>query len=169
MKEYLALGLLVLTATACGGGEPTAPTPTAPTPTAPAPPAPSSSSGYAGQWSGTVLTLPEIPGFPPPALRPQPLSFTIAADQRLTDLSIGYMFNGCLGVKTFSGSIPIGPSRLQILGEQGWSYSSRAPDGRDRVEVHSAFTSDRTAGGTSAFIDLPGCGTGGGNWTATKQ
>jgi len=25
MKEYLALGLLVLTATACGGSEPTAP------------------------------------------------------------------------------------------------------------------------------------------------
>ena len=114
MKGYLALGLFMLTAMACGGSEPTGPTT----------PAPAPSSGYAGRWSGTVLVLPLI-GAGIPTIQSQPFSFTVAADQRVTDISIGYNFNGCSGAKTFSGlSIAIGASALNSQG-QGWGYVSQ--------------------------------------------
>jgi hypothetical protein len=148
--------MLCLTASACGGSEPTAPSP-------------APSNGYAGRWSGTVLVLPLIPpGSGIPTIQSQPLSFAVSADQRVTDISIGYSFNGCSGVKTFSGlSIAIA-SPLGSQG-QGWGYASPTSDGRDHVEVYGAFTSDRTASGTSLFVEFPGCNSGGGNWTATKQ
>ena len=145
MKGYLALGLFVLTATACGGSEPTAPTP----------PAPAPSSGYAGRWSGTVLVLPLI-GAGIPTIQSQPFSFTVSADHRVTDISIGYNLNGCSGAKTFSGlSIAIGASALNSQG-QGWGYVSPTSTGRDRTDVYATFTSDRTASGYAGFVEFPG-------------
>ena len=117
-----------------------------------------------------MAVLPLIPpGTGVPTIQNQPLSFTVSADQRVTDISIGYNFSGCSGVKTFSGlGVPIGASFS--LGSQGWAYVSFATGGRDRTEVYATFTSDRAASGTALFIEFPGCvGGGGGNWTATKQ
>jgi hypothetical protein len=116
-----------------------------------------------------VVVLPLIPpGAGIPTRQSQPLSFTVSAEQRLTDISIGYNFSGCSGVKTFSGlSVPIGASGS--LGQQGWAYVSFASGGSDRTEVYGTFTSDRTAEGLALFVEIPGCvGGGGGNWTATK-
>ena len=149
--------MLCLITTACGDSEPTAPSP-------------APSSGYAGRWSGAVVVLPLIPpGAGIPTRQSQPLSFTVSADQRVTDISIGYNFSGCSGVKTFSGlSVPIGASGS--LGQQGWAYISPfASDGRDRTELYGQFASDRTASGLAIFADFPGCGSGLGDWTATEQ
>jgi hypothetical protein len=111
------------------------------------------------------------PGSGVPTIQSQPLSFTVSADQRVTDISIGYNFSACSGVKTYSSlSIAIGASPFNSPGQRGWGYASATSDGRDRTEVYGEFTSDRTASGTALFIEIPGCGPGGGgNWTATKQ
>ncbi len=153
---------LVLTwcfiATACGGSEATAP---------------SSSNGFAGRWTGTVVVAPLMaPGTGVITFQNQPLSFTVSDDQRVTDFSIGYSFRACSGVKTLTGiSIGVGASAFRNPGEQGWGYASPplGSDGNDRFEVYGAFTSERAAYGTSLFIEFPGCGSGIGNWTATKQ
>lgn len=161
MTRTAALGLMLcLTATACGGNGPTEPSPGTPAP----------SNGYAGRWTGTVLVLPLVaPGSGPLTIRSQPLSFTISADQRVTDISIGYDFNGCSGVRTFPGlSIAIGASPFGSQG-QGWGFGSPTSDRTDHIQVYGAFTSDRTATGTSLFIEFPGCNSGVGNWSATKQ
>lgn len=133
-------------------------------------PSPAASNGYAGRWSGTVLVMPIIaPGTGVPTLKSQPFSFTVSPDQKVTDFSIGYSFNGCSGVKTLTGpSIAIGASPFRQPGEQGWGYASPTSDGNDAFEVYGAFTSDRAAYGTSLFA-FPGCDAGGGNWTATKE
>lgn len=148
-----------LIGTACGGREPTAPTP---------------SNGFAGRWSGTVVVGPLLaPGTGVSTFQNQPLSFTVSGDQRVTDLSIGYSFRACSGVKTLTGiSIGIiGASPFGKPGEQGWGYASPplGSDGSDRFEVYGAFTSERAAYGTALFVEFPGCGSGIGIWTATKQ
>src|SRR6185503_16752765 len=38
-----------------------------------------------------------------PTLHNEPVTFIVSADQRVTDISIGYNFSACSGVKTFSG------------------------------------------------------------------
>ena len=144
--------MLSASAAACAGDGPTTP-----------------SNGYAGQWAGTVLVMPAvIPGAGLATLQSRPISFVVSADQRVTELSIGYDFSGCSGTKTFSGlSVTIGPLPRSL--EQGWGFGTSATDGTNRTEVYATFTSNREASGTSLFIDFPGCGSGGGNWTATKQ
>src|SRR5215208_6293490 len=130
-KAGLAL-MACLIVTACDGNESTAP---------------SSSNGFAGRWSGTVVVIPLVaPGAGLPIPQSRPLSFTISAEQRVTAISIGYDFSGRSGVKAFSGlSIAIGASPVPSLRQQGWGYSSASPEGKVRTEVYAAFTSDRTA------------------------
>ena len=152
MSKRLALMLCVI-ATACGDNG------VAPSPGA-------ASNGFAGQWSGTVLVLSLPPSGAPQS---QPISFTVSADQRVTDISIGYRFNGCSGVKTFSGlSLAIAASSANSPGPS-WGYGSPTPDGNDHTQVFGFFTSARTAMGTAGFVEFPGCGSGGGNFSATKQ
>src|SRR5262245_9798891 len=125
--------LIVCAAITACGSQPTAPTVLA----APAVAAASPSTGYAGRWSGTVLVLPLMaPGTGIPAIQSKPFSFVVSADQKVTDISIGYDFNGCSGVKTFSNlSVAIGASPLYA--EQGWGYASPTSDGTDRTELYA--------------------------------
>src|SRR5438046_1264923 len=48
-----------------------------------------SSATLDGQWSGTTS-------------QGTPITFTVSSDQKVTDITVGYSFNGCSGVQTFS-------------------------------------------------------------------
>src|SRR5688572_4884172 len=114
-------------------------------------------NGYAGQWSGTTT-------------QGRPFSFTVSADQKVTDINIGYSFSGCSGLKTFSElSLAIATPPNPTSPGPGFGYGSETRDGTNYTQVAGWFTSDRTAMGTAGFIEFPGCGSGGGNWSATKQ
>jgi hypothetical protein len=77
VRGYLAICLSLLMTIGCSS-EPTAPSPIAP------------ASGYTGRWSGTVLVIPIMaPGSGIPTIQSQLFSFTVSADQRVTDINIG--------------------------------------------------------------------------------
>ena len=48
-----------------------------------------SSAALDGQWTGTTS-------------QGTPITFTVSSDQKVTAISVGYSFNGCSGVQTFS-------------------------------------------------------------------
>jgi len=153
------LALLCVIVTACGDGV------TAPSPGA-------ALNGYAGRWSGTVLVIPFVPpglGLPT-TTQSQPLSFTVSADQKVTEIEVGYNFNGCSGVKTFSGlNLAIANPPNPTSPGPAFGYGSETRDGTNYTQIAGWFTSDRTASGTAGFVEFSGCGSGGGNWNATKQ
>lgn len=136
--------MLCVIVTACGSG-------------VTAPSSGAASNGYGGQWNGTTT-------------QGRPFSFTVSADQRVTDSNIGYGFNGCSGVKTSSGlTLAIATPRNPTSPGPGFGYGSETRDGTNYTQVSGWFTSDRTATGTAGFIEFPGCGSGGGNWSATRR
>jgi hypothetical protein len=120
-------------------------------------PSGAASNGFAGQWSGSTL-------------QGRPLSFSVSADQSVTDISVGYSFNGCSGVKTFSGlklviATPLSPTSPG----PGFGYGSETRDGTNYTQVAGWFTSGQTAMGTVVFVEFPGCGSGVDNWSATRR
>jgi hypothetical protein len=128
---------------ACGSSSPTAP----------------SSPGYDGQWSGTTS-------------QGRPITFIVSSAQKVTDITVGYSFNGCSGVNTFSNlNLDIGnPPNPNVpsLGP-GFGYGSGPPDGPNYTQVYGSFSSNTMATGSVVFGDYPGCGNAGGFWTATKR
>jgi hypothetical protein len=116
---------------------------------------PSAEPGYAGQWSGTTT-------------QGRPISFTISTDQRLTALSVGYSAGGCTGTKTFSNISREFVAHPNYPGPV-FGHETHAADGTDRTEVTGWFTSSTSATGVALFIEFPGCGSGSGNWSATKR
>jgi hypothetical protein len=134
----LAAGMLWLDA--CGG----APNPTVFDPAAP------SASGYAGEWSGTTF-------------QQQPISFTVSRDQKVTAVSVGYVFSGCSGVETLPGpDVAVTSSFMQ--------FGSTLPDGRG-IMITIVFVSGRAASGGVVFYGPPSCGStgSGGNFNATMR
>jgi len=95
----------------------------------------------------------------------------------VTAISVGYSFNGCSGVQTFSNlnletapavtCIP-GPCPNTVSSYRAFSYSAGSIDG-PFTTVNGLFTLLTRAEGQVAFRDYPGCGTAVGiGWTATK-
>ena len=118
-----------------------------------------SSAGYDGQWSGTTS-------------QGKPITFTVAPEQKVTAITVGYGFNGCSGEKAFSGlNLDIGfppvPSPLTI--GPGFGYGSGPPDKPNYTQVYGSFTSTTRATGSVVFGDYSGCGNGGAIWTASKR
>ena len=123
-----------------------------------------SSAGLEGQWSGTTS-------------QGTPIAFTVSSDQKVTAINIGYSFNGCSGMQTFSNlnletapmvtCIP-GPCPNTVSSYRAFGYSARSIDGPSTT-VNGLFTLATRAEGQAAFRDYPGCGTAVGiAWTATR-
>jgi hypothetical protein len=123
-----------------------------------------SSATLEGQWSGTTSQGTSI-------------TFTVSSDQKVSALTLGYSFNGCSGVQTFSNlnletapmvtCIP-GPCPPSVSSYRAFSYSAGSIDGRN-TSVNGLFPLTTRAEGQATFRDYPGCGTAVGIvWTATK-
>jgi hypothetical protein len=139
-----AAALWCVLMTACGSSSPTAP----------------SSHGYDGQWSGTTS-------------QGRPITFVVSPAQKVTAITVGYSFNGCSGVNTFSNlNLDIGnppnPNGVPSLGP-GFGYGSGPPDGPNYTQVLGSFSANTTATGSVIFLGYPGCGNVAGIWTATKR
>jgi hypothetical protein len=131
----------------CGGS--TANGPTTPT---------GGAQRYDGQWKGTTS-------------QGKPLTFTVSLDQKVTAITVGYSFNGCSGLNTFSNlnlDIGNGPNPATTLGP-GFGFGSGPPDGPNYTQVYGSFSSNTTATGSVIFGSYPGCGNWGEIWTATRS
>jgi hypothetical protein len=106
------------------------------------------------------------------------MTFTVSPDQKVSAITVGYSFNGCSGLQTFSNlnletapmvtCIP-GPCPTTVSSYRAFSYSTRSIDGPS-FTVNGLFTLATRAEGQVAFKDYPGCGTAAGiGWTATKR
>jgi hypothetical protein len=137
-----SFALLLVTSTTCGSSS----TPPAPTP-----------AGYAGQWSGTTS-------------QGRTIAFTVSTAQRVTEISIGYNFNGCSGTNTFPNlNLDIGTAPSQPAGASpGFGFGSGAPDSLNYTQVLGTFNSSTAATGSMAF-GVTSCGTSGGIWSATRR
>lgn len=120
---------------------------------------PAVASGYDGQWSGTTS-------------QGRAITFTVSSDQKVTAITIGYNFNGCSGVNTFSNlNLDIGnpPNPTAPTLGPGFGYGSGPPDGANYTQIYGSFNSNTTAIGSVAFGDYPGCGSAVGFWTAIRR
>jgi hypothetical protein len=124
-----------------------------------------SSAALDGQWSGTTSQA-------------TPITFTVSSDQRVTAITVGYSFNGCSGMQTFSNlnletapmvtCIP-GPCPSGVSSYRAFSYSTGSI-GSPFTTVNGLFTLTTRAEGQVSFRDYPSCGTAVGiAWTATKR
>jgi hypothetical protein len=124
-----------------------------------------SSASLDGQWSGTTS-------------QGTPITFTVSSDQKVTALSVGYSFNGCSGMQTFSNlnletaptltCIP-GPCPTTASSYRAFSYSAGSIDG-PFTTVNGLFMLTTSAEGQVAFRNYPGCGSAAGiGWTAAKR
>jgi len=136
---------------ACGTGAPTTPS--------------SGGPNLAGQWGGTTS-------------QGTPIAFTISPDQKVTELSVGYSFNGCSGSQTFTGlnldtapnvtCIPA-PCPGSVSSYRAFGYSSGRID-EPATSVNGLFLSSSTAQGLAGFANYPGCGTAlSVPWSAAKR
>jgi len=124
-----------------------------------------SSVGLEGQWSGTTSQA-------------APITFTVSSDQRVTNITVGYNFNGCSGTQTFPNlnletapnvtCIP-GPCPAPVSSYRAFSHSTGRVDG-PITTVNGLFTLMTRAEGQVSFRDYPGCGTAVGiGWAATRR
>jgi hypothetical protein len=118
-----------------------------------------------GQWSGTTS-------------QGAPIAFTVSSDQRVTAITVGYSFNGCSGMQTFSDlsletapmvtCIP-GPCPPPVSSYRAFNYSAGRLAG-PTTTINGLFTLMTRAEGQVAFRDYPDCGTAIGiGWTANKR
>ncbi len=141
--------LVLLTGGMSGCGRSTASSPATPAGGAPR---------YDGQWKGTTS-------------QGGPITFTVSLDQKVTAITVGYSFNGCSGLNTFSNlNLDIGntPNPATTLGP-GFGFGSGPPDGPNYMQVYGSFSSSTTATGSVVFGGYPGCGNAVGIWSATKD
>src|SRR4029453_14038115 len=124
-----------------------------------------SSAGLDGQWSGTTS-------------QGTPITFAVSSAQKVTDITIGYNFNGCSGVQTYSnlsldtapmGRCIPGPSPAVGFVVPRVSYLAGSIGGAVTA-VNGLFLPTNRAEGQVTFRDYPGCGTmAGAGWSANRR
>ena len=130
------------------------------------PSSPASSSLSEGRWSGTTT-------------QGAPIAFTVSPDEVLTDLAVGYSFNGCSGTQSFANlnvstkpdvtCIP-GPCPSTVSSQRQFAYSSGRVATEPSTTVIGLFLPGNQARGQASFQDYPSCGTATGvEWTATRR
>jgi hypothetical protein len=133
--------------------------------TGPTPPSSAAPGSLVGQWSGTTS-------------QGRPVTFVVSADQKVTAITVGYSFNGCSGVNTFSslaldiattGQTPFPPRGETMPGRPAFFYASGTPDGPNHLQLYGSFPSSTTAGGYAFFGEYQGCGTAVGIWNASRR
>ena len=125
----------------------------------PTTPSPGGSGRYDGQWSGTTS-------------QGQPITFAVSSEQKVTAITVGYRFNGCSGVNTFSNlNLDIGnpPNPTSPSLGPSFGYGSGPPDGPNYTQVLGSFTASTSATGSVIFGGYSGCANAVGSWTATKR
>jgi hypothetical protein len=118
-----------------------------------------------GEWSGTTS-------------QGTPITFTVAPDERVTTITLGYDFNGCAGSLTFSDlSVPTAPDLTCIPGPcsgvpntyRSFGYTAGSVAG-PMTQVNGLFLPRNEAKGQAIFRNYAGCGdlitT---EWTATRR
>ena len=128
-------------------------------------PATPSGTSYEGQWSGTTV-------------QGEPIALTISSDQKVTAITVGYRFNGCAGMQTFSNlridTIPNvtcipGPCSPSLSSFRAFSYSAGSVDAGLTL-INGVFPSTSRSEGSAGFTNYPGCGSVlGVGWTATRR
>jgi hypothetical protein len=118
-----------------------------------------------GQWTGTTA-------------QGTPIAFTVAADQKVTSVTVAYSFNGCTGTHSAANlSLETSPNLICVPGPcapsltsyRAFNYSTGRIDGPSTT-VNAVFVSTGRAEGQAAFRDYPGCGTVTGvSWSAAKR
>ena len=130
------------------------------------PSSPAAGSLSEGQWNGTTA-------------QGAPIAFTVSTDEALTELAVGYNFNGCSGTQTFSNlsvstkpdvtCVP-GPCSGTLSSHRQFAYSSGRVATEPNTTVIGLFLPGNLAQGQASFRDYPGCGTATGvEWTATRR
>lgn len=125
---------------------------------------PSAANDYAGQWSGTTT-------------QGRSITLSVSAEQKVTSITVGYNFGGCSGTHTFSDlslDIGTGPSGLPPRQPSqpslpGFGFGSGSPEAPNFTQVTGFFTSNQTASGSAAFLNVPDCGNAVANWSAAKR
>jgi hypothetical protein len=95
----------------------------------------------------------------------------VSVDQKVTAITVGYSFNGCSGLNTFSNlNLDIGntPNPATTLGA-GFGFGSGPPDAANYTQVYGSFSSNSVATGTVIFGAYSACGNAVGIWTATRD
>jgi hypothetical protein len=134
--------------------------------TAPARLVTGSSSMSTGEWSGTTS-------------QGMPIAFTVAADETVTAITVGYSFNDCAGSDTFLDlSVPTAPELTCIPGPcrgveasyRAFSYSQTPSKNGLTTTVTGVFLPGNRAQGLAHFLDYGACGSARSvEWTATRR
>ena len=130
------------------------------------PSSPASASLSQGQWNGTTA-------------QGAPIAFSVSSDEVLTELVVGYSFNGCSGSQTFANlnvstkpdvtCIP-GPCPGTVSSHRQFAYSSGRAATEPNTTVFGLFSPGNQAQGQASFQNYPDCGTAAGvEWTATRR
>ena len=140
----VSFAVLLGTSLTCGSSSSSQPAPTPP--------------GYYGQWSGTTS-------------QGRTIAFTVAGANQVTEITIGYTFNGCSGTNTFPNlSLDITmPPNLPAGASPGFGFGSGPSDSANSTQVLGTFTSSATATGSMVFTAFTGCGSSAGTWSATRH
>jgi len=137
----VSFAVLLVTSTTCGSSSSSQPSPMPP--------------GFYGQWIG-------------PSSQGRTIAFTVAGANQVTEITIGYDFNGCSGTKTFSG-LNVDIATPAQGANSGFAFGSGPPGGADNTQVLGTFTSSTTATGSMVFGAYAGCGSSAGTWSATRR
>ena len=118
----------------------------------------------AGQWTGTTS-------------QGSPISFAVAADEKVTTITVGHSFNGCSGSQTFPDlsldtvpnvmCIPA-PCSPSLQSFRSFNYSAGPFEGPSTT-IHGLFPLPGSAQGQVAFRGFPDCGTAVASWVATRR
>jgi hypothetical protein len=108
-----------------------------------------------------------------------PIAFTVAPDETVTTITLGYAFNGCSGSHIFSDlNVPTasnvtcipGPCTGVLTSYRAFSYVEGAVIGGPSTQINGVFLPGDQARGQVVFRDYPSCGTANPvEWTATKR
>lgn len=108
-----------------------------------------------------------------------PIHFTVAPNETVVAITIGYDFNGCTGSHTFDDvsirtapdvhCIP-GPCSGTVASYRAFAYSAGPLSGGARLQINGIFLPGDRAQGQVSFFDYPSCGSAPGvTWTATRR
>lgn len=125
----------------------------------PTPPSSPALPRHDGQWSGTTS-------------QGRPITFTVSLDQKVTAISVGYSFNGCVGSSSFSdlnvSIVNISPTPPAGPDDYGFGYSSGQNQELNYTLITAFFNAKTTATGTVIFSGYAGCGNAAVIWSATR-
>jgi hypothetical protein len=108
-----------------------------------------------GEWNGTTS-------------QGTPIAFVVSPDETITQITLGYDFNGCSGSQTFADlNVPTNPNVSCIPGPcagtlesyRAFGYTSGSPAAGPLMQVNGLFLPGDQARGQATFSNYSSCGT----------